>query len=262
MTRCPFIGKRCDYQEQIQDEWPQCKEPDRLHSDGHCTEYPTFGGCPHCGRRLPEGHMDGGTCSHCGNNTGLFPARNPVTKEVRCVHPGILCYLKVKRKDLFPLCGNPSRLESLGEQNCPNDTVEPTDVKKCATCYWMQAKPPQFGCYFEQKWRLWIVKSKLELPTDCVLWKKRPTVVAETRPVSERNPEGDRSRLNRFADAMFAKWQKGRQEYGTEMRMDPFAEAKNECVDLANYSMEIWDRLNKLEQKAKALQDKYNSGGN
>jgi hypothetical protein len=39
--------------------------------------------CPHCGKKLSEPIMDGGTCSYCHNNTGLFPAVYPVKIKTR-----------------------------------------------------------------------------------------------------------------------------------------------------------------------------------
>ena len=56
-----------------------------------------------------------------------------------------------------------------------------------------------------------------------------------------------------FSAEMNRKWQKGVQEYGKECRIDPYDEAMNEAIDLANYSMEIYFRLKRLKEKTKGL---------
>jgi hypothetical protein len=69
------------------------------------------------------------------------------------------------------------------------------------------------------------------------------------RPVESRTERDDRDRMFEFGKAMYRKWQKGRATYGTEYKIDPLAEAMDECLDIANYSMETYFRIKKLKEK-------------
>ena len=50
-----------------------------------------------------------------------------------------------------------------------------------------------------------------------------------------------------FSKAMKEKWVRGTKAYGEVVIKDIYSEAKEECVDLANYSMVLYKRLLKLE---------------
>jgi hypothetical protein len=68
------------------------------------------------------------------------------------------------------------------------------------------------------------------------------------RPPEECTPENDAARVTEFSDAMLDKWQKGRKEHGTVVKIDPLLEAQNECIDIANYAMDTFFRLGKLRE--------------
>jgi len=71
----------------------------------------------------------------------------------------------------------------------------------------------------------------------------------EVRPVEERNYDNDKIRIEKFSGKMLEKWQKGRKEHGRTVIIDPIEEAQMECVDIANYAMELNDRLERLQVK-------------
>lgn len=71
----------------------------------------------------------------------------------------------------------------------------------------------------------------------------------EARPVDERNYDNDKVRIEKFSRKMLEKWQRGRQEHGKTVKIDPIEEAQMECVDIANYVMELNDRLERLKVK-------------
>ena len=71
----------------------------------------------------------------------------------------------------------------------------------------------------------------------------------KARPVEKRTERDDQNRMFEFGKAMYRKWQKGRATYGTEVKIDPFAEAMDECLDLANYALEIYFRVRALREK-------------
>lgn len=72
-------------------------------------------------------------------------------------------------------------------------------------------------------------------------------------PMNKRTPDSDRQRIAEFSEAMFQKWQKGRIEHGSTVKINPVEEAMKECTDLANYSMEIYFRLKALQEKIHSL---------
>ncbi len=74
------------------------------------------------------------------------------------------------------------------------------------------------------------------------------------RSLGDRTEEGDRKRVEEFSEKMVLKWQRGRSEYGPEMKLDPFEEAMDECIDLSNYSLEIYFRLKRLREKMERLE--------
>ena len=79
--------------------------------------------------------------------------------------------------------------------------------------------------------------------------KSRP----EARPLEDRNPGADSERVSSFATKMLNKWWKGRQEHGTVVRIDPLEEALDECLDIANYAMEQYYRIETLRERLGGL---------
>lgn len=77
------------------------------------------------------------------------------------------------------------------------------------------------------------------------------------RKPEECTPDNDNQRIKTFSEAMHAKWQKGRKENGPVVKIDPLEEAMSECVDLANYAMDTWFRIQKLRTQ---MQDTVNAG--
>jgi len=68
------------------------------------------------------------------------------------------------------------------------------------------------------------------------------------RPLSDRTPIGDFKMITDFASEMLKKWQKGRAEHGIVIRIDPLEEAMKECLDLANYAMDSYYRIERLKE--------------
>ena len=72
----------------------------------------------------------------------------------------------------------------------------------------------------------------------------------EARPPEERNYKSDLERTMAFATKMVGKWDAGREKHGTAVPMsDPLKEAESECLDLANYSMDIYYRIQRLKDR-------------
>ena len=69
------------------------------------------------------------------------------------------------------------------------------------------------------------------------------------RPLEERVAEDDKRRVSEFSQGMLERWIKGRKTYGPDTKIDPFQEAYDECLDLANYVLEIYFRLRELERR-------------
>ena len=61
--------------------------------------------------------------------------------------------------------------------------------------------------------------------------------------------ENDQKRLDEFSTAMVEKWQKGRREHGTVVKIDPLEEAMKECIDIGNYAMDTYFRLKELRKR-------------
>jgi len=87
-----------------------------------------------------------------------------------------------------------------------------------------------------------------------------------SRPIDERTSENDRERTLFFADLMVEKYVQGREKHGIKSEttsMDPIEEAKKECIDLANYAMEVFYRLERLQEDIsealEAIEEAYNS---
>lgn len=57
----------------------------------------------------------------------------------------------------------------------------------------------------------------------------------------------------KFADAMADKFLKGRDKHGTAIVVDPFEEAKKECIDLANYAKIGYDKVTRLQEMVSKL---------
>jgi len=66
------------------------------------------------------------------------------------------------------------------------------------------------------------------------------------------------SNIDTFSNAMKGKWARGVEEHGTTLVVDVFKEAKEECLDLALYSMIIYFRLQDLERRCHGLLDAPN----
>jgi len=50
-------------------------------------------------------------------------------------------------------------------------------MKKCSNCYWCQEKEGpsrHIGCYARGKWRKWIPRKQVDVPTECPDWKGIP----------------------------------------------------------------------------------------
>jgi len=77
----------------------------------------------------------------------------------------------------------------------------------------------------------------------------------KARPVSRRTIQDDTERTGIFAAEMLKKWQKGRATYGTEFKIDPLAEAMEECVDIANYALEMYFRIGALKEELNGSKD-------
>lgn len=52
--------------------------------------------------------------------------------------------------------------------------VEGEMTKKCSNCYWCHQEEynPHTGCYAGGKWRKWIPKKQVDIPSECPDWKK------------------------------------------------------------------------------------------
>lgn len=61
-------------------------------------------------------------------------------------------------------------------------------------------------------------------------------------------------RILKFAEGMDAKFSKGESEHGNTIRIDPYDEAMDECLDLANYAMIAYWRIAKLKEKVSSLE--------
>jgi len=81
---------------------------------------------------------------------------------------------------------------------------------------------------------------------------RRTLVDIPSRSDSEKTAESDIERLSEFTDGMLNKWKAGREEHGPTMKRDPLEEAKLECLDLANYAMETYFRIKKLQEEINA----------
>jgi len=128
---------------------------------------------------------------------------------------------------------------------------ETMEVKKCATCANCNAHPPKFTCTEGVKQ---LTRNTIEITNTCPYYKVRVTTASEgSRPLEERKASVDIDRVAEFSQAMAKKWSKGRTEYGVEFKFDPMDEAMAECVDIANYSLELYFRLRKLKEKAEGL---------
>ncbi len=68
------------------------------------------------------------------------------------------------------------------------------------------------------------------------------------RPLSERTEEDDEKRITEFSLEMLKKWQKGRKEHGVVIKIDPLEEAMKECVDIANYALETYYRIDQMRK--------------
>jgi hypothetical protein len=68
-------------------------------------------------------------------------------------------------------------------------------------------------------------------------------------------PDKDKERTALFAGLMWAKWQQGRDKHGVEVKIDPIEEAQRECIDLANYAMEAYYRLDKLQMQIQEIKN-------
>lgn len=77
------------------------------------------------------------------------------------------------------------------------------------------------------------------------------------RPVEERTERDDRNRMLEFGKAMYRKWQRGRETYGVEVKIDPLAEAMDECLDIANYALETYFRIKALKENIELVRHQY-----
>ena len=69
------------------------------------------------------------------------------------------------------------------------------------------------------------------------------------RAPEECTPENDVKRVTKFSELMLSKWQRGREKHGVIVHIDPLEEAQKECIDLANYAMDTWYRIQRLREK-------------
>jgi len=82
----------------------------------------------------------------------------------------------------------------------------------------------------------------------------------EGRPPEEWGPESDKKRITEFGKEMFARWDAGRNQYTDGKRMDPIKEAMEECVDIGNYVMDAYFRLQNLDKKVNEYVEHKNCG--
>jgi len=66
----------------------------------------------------------------------------------------------------------------------------------------------------------------------------------------------DNSSIAAFGGLMGVRVSRGKQEYPTEYKFDPLAEAQEECVDIAVYAMIEFYRIEKLKEKLHGLGSK------
>ena len=81
------------------------------------------------------------------------------------------------------------------------------------------------------------------------------------RTIVQRNPDSDKERITEFSEAMFQKWQKGRAEHGVTVKINPWEEAMKECIDGANYFMDMYYRIKKHKRQVESLMEKEESHG-
>ena len=116
---------------------------------------------------------------------------------------------------------------------------------KCSTCDFLEANPPIFKC---KQTLVNLDSTNINRLHLCIWYKEKVISIAEARPLEKVNEINDLERVKEFSQAMYQKWQKGRQQYGKEMRFDPLEEAMMECVDCANYMLEAYFRIKKLKE--------------
>lgn len=127
------------------------------------------------------------------------------------------------------------------------------DNVKCALCKLVYVNPPVFKCP-----TLGINLSKIEIgnPRYCSSYEEKYTTLGDNqRVVQERTITNDAERVSVFSGRMLEKWQKGRSQYGTEIKIDPIDEAQMECIDIGNYVMELYFRLETLRSKIKGISE-------
>ena len=69
----------------------------------------------------------------------------------------------------------------------------------------------------------------------------------------------DKEKVAGFAVMMERGIKKGKKAYPKEYKFDPLDEAKQELVDTAVYSMILWYRIDRLQEKLRGLESKKSS---
>jgi len=63
----------------------------------------------------------------------------------------------------------------------------------------------------------------------------------------------DKKRIESFVTSMLVKMASGKEEHGADNVFNPVEEAMDECVDIANYAMVMYFRLDNLRKRMEEI---------
>ena len=66
----------------------------------------------------------------------------------------------------------------------------------------------------------------------------------------------DAEKIATYASLMGGRVNRGKHEYPDEYKFDPLVEAQQECLDISNYAMILWFRIEELKKKIDGLASK------